>query len=421
MRLGSKPEYKWVILGLCFLMNFVTLGFCSSNKGMYLTAVTAALGFKRSLFSINDTCRYIAAALINLCFGTLIYRHGVRKMVGFGFAAVIGSTLIYATAESVVAFYIGGILLGIGLTFTTTTMTSCIIRRWFKTNMGRYTGIAFAANGIGGALAAQIAEPLINRAGDPFGYRTSYYVTAGILLITGIAVMLFLREWPERHTAVIPEPGKKAQKPGWHGIDFDTAKKRPWFYLTGIIVFITGFILQGITGVYAAHMKDVGLDSGYIAVIVSTFLLVLTVSKILTGIIYDRYGLGVVMTLCQITAVVAFAFVAFLDATVTGMVLAMVFALLYALSLPLETLGVPLIAIDLFGAASYDKILGFLLCMNYAGYALGAPVINLCYDLFGSYKQVLLVCSILMLVLWVVFRFVLRAADKEKKASVSVN
>ena len=81
----KKFEYKWIILVLCVLMNFVCLGFCSSNKGMYLTAITEAWGMPRSLFSINDSCRFIASAVVNLFFGALIYRWGIRKMVAVGF------------------------------------------------------------------------------------------------------------------------------------------------------------------------------------------------------------------------------------------------------------------------------------------------------------------------------------------------
>ena len=101
-----KFDYKWVILFLCFLMNFVCLGFCSSNKGLYLTAITEALDIERSLFSINDSCRFIATAVINLFFGSLIMRFGFRKMAAFGFLCLIGSMVTYILADNIFVFYI---------------------------------------------------------------------------------------------------------------------------------------------------------------------------------------------------------------------------------------------------------------------------------------------------------------------------
>ena len=414
MKKKNKLDYKWIILGICFSMTFVCLGFCSSNKGLYLTAITEALDIKRSLFSINDSCRFVASAVINLFFGTLVERFGVRKMTAFGFVSLIASTLIYAYATNIFVFYIGGTLLGIGLAFTTTTMASSVIRRWFKKDIGKYTGIVFAANGIGGAVAAQIASPMINEEGNPFGYRTSYLVVALILLVVGVLAVVLLRERPQNEVPVVSTTTKKkVSNETCYGIKYEQAKKRPYFYLSAIMVLLTGFILQGITGVYAAHMKDVGLNAGYIATVVSVFSLSLTASKLVVGALYDRFGLRIILILCQGSTVLAFLAMVFLNPSASGMVLAMVFAIFYALALPLETLVIPLVVNDMFGVASYDKILGIFCAMNYTGYALGAPIVNLCYDIFGSYKPILLTFSLLMIPICIGFQFVISATKKE--------
>ena len=142
-------------------MGFVCLGFCSSNKSLYLGAITEALNIKRSLFSINDSFRYVATSVVNLFFGTLIVKFGPRKLVGAGFLCLIASTLIYATATNVAIFYLGGTFLGIGLSWCTTTMVSYLVGRWYPEKRGTVTGFALCANGLGGALAAQILTPII--------------------------------------------------------------------------------------------------------------------------------------------------------------------------------------------------------------------------------------------------------------------
>ena len=136
---------------------------------------------------------------------------------------------------------------------------------------------------------------------------------------------------------------------------------------------------------------------------------------------YDRFGLKTVMILCQASTVVAFLTLVFLDASVTGMVLGVVFGLLYALALPLETLIIPLIVNDLFGSASYDKILGIMAGTNYVGYALGAPLVNLCYDVFGSYKPALLLFSALMIPISIVFQYAIRCANKTRRCGNNIN
>lgn len=411
---NRKFDYKWVILALGMLMNVVCLGFCSSNKGMYMPAITSALNIERSLFSFNDSSRFIASAIINLFFGALVHRFGIRKMVAFGFLTTIASLAVYATANTIVGFLIAGALLGVGLAFTTTTMTGSIVRRWFTKDVGKYTGIVFAANGVGGAIAAQLISPLINEPGNPFGYRKAYYLVIAITAITGVITVALLRERPEGEDRKATTE-KKKRTVSWIGIDWTVARKKPYFYIAAAAVLITGMSLQGINSAYIAHMRDVGLTAEFVAAMASAFSLMITVSKIVVGWMYDRFGLKTVMLICPLSAAVGFSLLAFIGPSASGMVLAACFGVLYALALPLETLVIPLIVNDLFGAVSYDKMLGIFAAINYVGYAIGAPLVNLSSDVFGTYSYVLLFCGALMVSVCVGFRFVMKSVEKTKK------
>ena len=77
---SRRFEYKWVIFAVCFLMVFICLGFCSSTKSLYLDVITKEMNIPRTQFAFNDSARFISSALVNLFFGTLIYKYGVRKL-----------------------------------------------------------------------------------------------------------------------------------------------------------------------------------------------------------------------------------------------------------------------------------------------------------------------------------------------------
>ena len=407
----KKFDYKWIIFVLCILMNFVCLGFCSSNKGMYLTAITEAMGIPRSLFSINDSCRFIASAIVNLFFGALIAKWGIRKMVAAGFVCTIASMLIYAFATNVLVFYLGGTLMGIGLAFTTTSMTGCIVRRWFHKDIGKYTGIVFASNGVGAALAAQIAQPIIDT--GTFGYQKSYLLVAAIVAVVGILVVILMREKPSIEPPKEAGTGKKKRGIVWRGLEFGEIRKKKYFYMAGGVVLLFGVCLQGMNSAYMAHLKDVGMSSEFRAMVQSLFMLLLTGSKLVVGWMYDRFGLPTVMVACPLGAVIAFLVLTLVAGTsLTAMTLALAFCVLYALALPLETLVVPLIVNDLFGSVSYEKMLGIFSAINYTGYALGSPIINLTYDVSGTYKYALIVCAAIMLCGCIAFRFVLKEVVK---------
>lgn len=409
----KKIEYKWVILVICFLMNFVCLGF-SGGRALFLSAITKALNIDRSLFALNETFRYVTIAAINFFFGGMLYRFGARKMVLVGIIAWVVSMILSILADNVVMFYIAGVISGIGQALTTTTITGSIIRRWFKKNIGVYTGIVLAANGIGSAVAAQVTSPLINDPADPFGYRRAYIFVGVCIAIVGVIILIFLREKPENEQ-LEPVAAKKRRGVAWDGILFKSAFKRPYFYLACVNAVLTGFVLQGISGIYAAHMTDRGMDPAFVATVASVYAVMLTVAKILIGILYDRLGLRVVMITCQCCAVVCLIAMLLLSPSPVGQILCFVFAILFALSLPLETLVIPLIVNDLFGSVNYDKFLGLFACLNYLGYSACAPLVNLCFDLTGSYDVIFVPFAILMIVACVVFQLVITAANKERK------
>ena len=126
----KKSNYKWVVVAACFLMIFTCLGFGSSTKPLMLKPITESLGIERSLFSINDSFRYITTSIVNIFFGALIAKFGARKLIGFGFLALTGSALCYALATHVLVLYLGGMLLGMGFSFTTTTMVGFVVNKW---------------------------------------------------------------------------------------------------------------------------------------------------------------------------------------------------------------------------------------------------------------------------------------------------
>ena len=411
LREKKKLDYKWIIVACGFLMVFTTLGFCSSNKGLYLSAITKALDFERSLFSINDSVRYISSSLIGLTFGFFISKYGARKMVAVGFTSLIISTLIYAFAENILLFYVGGMFLGIGLCWTTTTMVGYIVNRWCSEHKGTIMGLILCSNGLGGALAAQIVTPIIYD--SAFGYRTAYKLVAVILLVVGVLVFALFRDVPG---ISLTKQTKKPKKPAWNGIPFAEAIRKPYFYGAAACIFLTGAALQGVTGVSAAHLSDVGLDAAYLATTVSIHSLALAGSKFLTGFLHDKFGLRVTMIYCYIAGVLAFVSLALSGTSATGRTLALTYSILSSLALPLETIMLPLITGDLFGDISFAKTLGILVSVNTAGYAVGAPLTNLVFDIVGSYIPVLYFFAGVLVLCMIAFMLILKAANKEKIA-----
>ncbi len=411
LKKSKRLDYKWVVVGVCFLTVMITLGFCSSTKSLYLDVVTKKLGIDRSLFSLNDTCRFVANAIVNLFFGALVLKFGTKKLMLAGICCLTGSMLCYAVANSLLTFYLGGVLLGIGFSWTGTTMIGCVINKWCKENRGTIMGAVLAANGIGGAIAIQILSPIIEAGGE--SYRNAYMISGFAVLTVGLLILIFMREAPkgcaDKKTV---HKKKKGRGEPWPGISYTRAKATPYFYVALVCIFFTGFCLQGITGIAKAHMRDVGLAAEYVAYAMSFHSLALAGFKFLTGLIYDKFGLRFTTSMCSITASVVMLLLALITNSPIGMAIAMIYSIFSSLALPLETIMLPIYAADLFGEHSYEKVLGIFVSVNVMGYALGTPSVNLCFDLVGTYKPILFVCSAIMLAVTVVMQFVVSKAHK---------
>ena len=415
MKLTDKAWYKWAVAVACFLMIFLGLGFCSSNKSLYLGAITKALNYDRSLFALQDTLRFTITAIANMFFGVLVVKLGPKLMTTIGFLGYIGYLTISIFAEELIWFYVAGCCLGLGTAFCATTMVSYLINMWFPEKRGTISGAVLCANGLGGALAAQIINPLID-SGD-FGYRKAYGVALIIALIAGIVVVSLVAK-PKGVEGKVAK--KKAKGKQWVGIPMGEVLRKPYFYGAIACVFLTGMCLQGIHGIAGTHMKnDMGINSDYVATVLSVSSLVLTGSKFLAGLSYDKLGLGKTLLVCQLCGMGSFICLALCGESNVGYALAMGYGVLSPLSLPLETVLVSLLAADLFGERDFSKLLGIFVGFNYAGYGVGGFVYNLFYDLTGSYVNILLATAAVMAGIAISFVFIIRAAYKVRRRVVS--
>jgi MFS family permease len=407
-------NYTWVIVGLCFLSVFVSLGFCSSNRTLYLKAITEALGIPRGAFSLNDTFRYVTTMIVNLFFGVLVHRFGTKKLLCAGFTCLIAFALINATATELYMFYIGGILLGVGLSWTNTTMVSTIINRHCSSNKGALTGAVLAANGLGGALAVQIISPLIFEEGNPFGYRNSYLLVAGILAAVLLLILVLYREKKSENEPVVTKK-HKARGEGWEGIEFKEALRKPYFYVALFCIFLTGLTMQGLGGIATPHMYDIGLDAGFVALILSASSLMLTCAKFITGFLFDRKGVRFAANISMICAFVSILCLVFLSNSFSGKVLAFARIPFHAVAMPLETVMLPLFASAFFGNKSFDKVVGIFVSASAAGMAIGSPIANMVFDLCGSYNPAFFAFAISMAVVVILMQYVFIATNRDRK------
>jgi hypothetical protein len=89
------------------------------------------------------------------------------------------------------------------------------------------------------------------------------------------------------------------------GMDFAEIRRKPYFYLTLVCMFLTGMSLNGIGEIANLHMYDVGLAKAFVATLATASSLLLMGSKFLNGFMYDRFGIKKTMSICYASAFVS--------------------------------------------------------------------------------------------------------------------
>ena len=98
-----------------------------------------------------------------------------------------------------------------------------------------------------------------------------------------------------------------------------------------------------------------------------------------------------------------------------GKVIAMTYAVFAGLALPLQTVLLPLMAGDMFRNEDYSKVLGIFTAANSIGFLLGNTLANFCFDLFGTYRHILITDGILMVAISAGFVFAYQKLTASRK------
>ena len=409
---GKKGNSRTVLtVALCFVMIFCGLGLWA-QKGLFLAPITDALKISRTAYSFADTCRYITTAIINIFFGYFVNKYGSKKLIIVAFIALTLAPLCYAFATSVWLFYLGGCLLGLGFSFGSTAIVGYIVNKACRKNKGTIMGAVLCANGVAGAIVALIITPLIES--GVFGYKKAFYLFA---IISVVALLLFIFLYKEPKDAITEGEVLDAQeqKENWEGITYAQALKKKYFYFACVCILLTGLVLTGVISNYAAHLRDRGFNADQISVIAVVSSIALAVFKFLNGFVYDRAGLRVTITIDCVAALLVMVVLYFIVPTGLGFAFGVIYAILGGMALPLETVMLPIYAKDLFGQRAFSKVLGIFVSLNQVGYALGAPLMNMAYDLTGSYNIGLIVSAVLMAITIIMLQIVITSANKLKK------
>lgn len=336
---------------------FLTFG-CSalvfSTWSLFQAVVPDALGVPKTAFAAYITVLYLTMTVASPIAGKLIQKMDIRIILT-GSAVLVGlAFIIIGLVKQLWAFYLGGILMGMGEISILWLAIPTLINRWFNERAGTFVGVCMAFTGIGGAIWAQVFGALYN-GGAGLDIWTIYLIWGVIALVTSVPfTTLCIRSTPEECGC---KPYGKVQsasgKP--EGLDASKAMKMPVFYacfiFAGLINLLTIVAQQFPT--YTKQLVGVSFDAMAVGIMMATVMMVAqAICKVALGVVADKN--------------VKVSFVAACVAGIVGVVLVMTGsfneivlyagAAIYGFFFASAAVLMPIVVRQIFGVREYSEI-----------------------------------------------------------------
>ena len=356
----------WLVVASGFVIMATCYTIFVNCMSLFQPLIVSDLGVSLAQYNISHAISTVVSVI-----GSLVIGHVADKVSG----RILGSLTVIATSAVLVGMSFVGELWQVYVLFafsgcfavaSTRLLISLVTASWFTAKRGLAISIALSGSGFGGAILSPIVSSLI----VSVGWRSAFLVLAAVCIVAALPITAYsfrtkpseiglksLGENPgdpsvstagdkDEHTA--PEVNV-----GWSRI-----KKSPAFWL-----LVVAFLFMGLV----------------------------------SGAIYDRFGLRFGNVLGSVACIVACVALCF-PTTDLGPIVA---AVSFGIGTCMGTITPTIAASKQFGMADLGKVTGTITSLEMVGGTVGAIVSGVLFDATGSFAStwiVCLACSVVMLV-----------------------
>jgi MFS family permease len=177
--MSPKFFYGYIILALCFA-NMVVMRGVNGAFGVYYIALLEEFGWSRSDGASIAAINFVVYALASPVVGLAFDRLGPRLLMPLGAALVGIGLMLSSLAHSLLGLYFSyGIVTALGQGALSFVGHNALISFWFVRRRATAIGIASMGQGLGALIMVPLTQLLI----DAVGWRWTYVVTGGLMLL----------------------------------------------------------------------------------------------------------------------------------------------------------------------------------------------------------------------------------------------
>lgn len=382
MEKESKFHYAWLVVLGCGMLIAGTVTFYTVVIGNFFVPAAESMGVEYSSISLYSTLVYLGIAA-----GLPFVGNMIEKMPPIGIAAFAGIQsviiAILSFTNSVVLWWVGGAIVGIGMSFTSIVFVSTVLTNWFEKKTGFAIGLAWALASVASAIMSPLSVMMI----DTMGWRMALLVFAIVAACLAVpAALLIVRYSPERK-GMKPygyDPAAHAEGEAAAGVPFSKAIRSAAFVLLAFALAATQ-IASVINTYFPVYAESVGFAPTVGALMISVALIFDIGLNPLVGWTIDKFG--------AVKAFVAWMAVGILSMVILmgsagNVIMAYLGAGLGDVLYVLLGVGIASVASTVFGTKDYGKIFAYMTIAGFAAGSIGGFVITKLYEVTGSFDAV---------------------------------
>ena len=366
-----KRHYEKIICACCFLLLFTNVGLASTSFSVYQPYLVELPGVGHSGGSIIISIRTFIS-LIAMFFVARYYdKLDCRKGVAFAsFCIGVGFVLYALNTSNYVGLCIGSVFTGLGYGLGGMVASTMLIGRWFKDHVATAAGIA----AVGSGVAAVVVPPVVVALESALSLSSAFAAEGVLAIVDALLLYVLLRNKPEdigltpyvdpKLSRTLEEGseslqsglGKNGQDATKRSAKREKPKKRSQARISRNlppkmvpVVFVAmvfvGSVSVGGSNYLAVLFTSEGFTTEYAAMLVSISGACLMVSKLFTGVIFDKIGTAKGSLLFFAIFIAGIVMLCLSD--MGNHNLALFAVLLYGTGLALGTVGISIWSIEL--------------------------------------------------------------------------
>jgi len=373
----SRPFYGFYIVAACFFILFMLWGMVLNTFPIFLKPIAEDMNWGRGALAVALLMGSLGAAVSAPIAGMVMDRIGVRSVMVTGAIAIGIALLAGSRIAALWQLYIVFAVIGCGLMCGTVIPCSLLISNWFISRRGTAMGGAFVGTSVGGMIMSPVANWIILH----YGWRTA---------------LLVIRTHPSELGL---EPYRRAESAtdgiddNW-GVSVKQALSLWVFWQIGAVMLLVGLVTGGLGNHCVAYLTDLDHSPTRAAFAWSVVMAAMTLGKLSTGPIADRWGAKNSMASACVLYSLSIGILVF--AQPYWVVLA--FAAVYGFALGTPLIVNPLLTSDYLGMKNFGAVYGVLNALTTIGAAAGPVAAGMFFDSEGTYLPVFYAFIALMLV-----------------------